>query len=92
MASMPTTDGDPVTGTAKRGGLAISPKAIGIVVILAAAVWFILVNRGRASIYLWVPRVSAPMWLVLAITYLAGLVTGLLVMVRRGKKQKADLS
>jgi uncharacterized integral membrane protein len=71
-----------------RRGLTISPKVIGIAVILVAAVWFILVNRGRASIYLWVPKVSAPMWLVLGIAYLAGVVTGLLVIVRRGKKQK----
>jgi hypothetical protein len=90
MASMPTTDGGPATGAAKRGGFTISPKVIGIAVILVAVVWFIIVNRGRASIYLWVPKVTAPMWLVLAITYLGGLATGLLVIVRRGKKQKAD--
>ena len=85
---MPTTEAAP-TPAAKRHGVTISPKIIGIVVILAAAVWFILVNRNTASIRLWVPRVSAPMWLVLTITFLGGLVTGLLVR-RSGKKKQGQ--
>ncbi|MGH3246518.1 MAG: LapA family protein [Trebonia sp.] len=47
--------------------------------------WFIVVNRGRVSIYLWVPKVTAPLWLVLLITFAAGALTGLLV--RRAKKR-----
>jgi uncharacterized integral membrane protein len=87
MASMPTAGAtDPAA--AKRTGMTISPKVIGIAVILVAAVWFILVNRWTAHVRLWVPRVSAPMWLVLVITFLGGLVTGLLV--RRGKKQRQE--
>jgi uncharacterized integral membrane protein len=82
VAGMPTT-GTSGPQTAKRTGLTISPKVTGIAVILVAAVWFILVNRWTAHVRLWVPKVSAPMWLVLMITFLGGLVTGLLV--RRGK-------
>jgi uncharacterized integral membrane protein len=80
----------PTTGTAnhaatKQAGITISPKVIVAGVILAAAIWFILVNRGRVSIHLWVPTVTAPMWLVLLITFAGGLVTGLLV--KRDKRK-----
>jgi hypothetical protein len=89
MASMPTTDGGPSAGhaTTKRRGVTVSPKVICTAVIVVAAVWFILVNRGRVGIYLWVPRLTAPMWLVLLITFAGGLITGLLLR-RGGKKQQ----
>jgi uncharacterized integral membrane protein len=87
MASMPTTGG-PAAGptTAKRGGVTVSPKLIGAGVIIVATVWFILANRWTAHIRLWVPTVTAPMWLVLLITFAGGLITGLLM--RRGKKKQ----
>jgi uncharacterized integral membrane protein len=84
MASMPTTD-EPATG--KRGKLSISPKLVGAGVIVVAAIWFILANTAKAHIRLWVPTVSAPMWLVLMVTFVGGFVTGML-MQRRGKKQQ----
>ena len=84
MTSMPTTD-EPATA-AKRSGL-LSPKLIGAVLITAAAVWFILANTAKAHIRLWIPTVTAPMWLVLLITFVGGLVTGIL-MQRRTKKQR----
>jgi uncharacterized integral membrane protein len=68
-------------------GTTISPKLITAAVITVAAIWFIVVNRGRVGIYLWVPKVTAPMWLVLLITFAGGLLTGLLVR-RNGKKSK----
>lgn len=70
--------------TAKRGGPTISPKVITAALIVVAAVWFILVNRNKVGIYLWVPKVTAPMWLVLLVTFAGGLLSGLLL--RRGKK------
>jgi len=52
------------------------------------AIWFILVNTQRVSIYLWVPKVTAPLWLVLVITFAAGLIAGLLLQRRnRGRGQ-----
>jgi hypothetical protein len=54
-------------------------------VIVAAAIWFIVVNRGRVQITLWLVRVVAPMWLVLLVTFGAGMLAGLLL--RRSKKQ-----
>lgn len=70
--------------TANRAGLTISPKVITAALIVVAAVWFILVNRNKVGIYLWVPKVTAPMWLVLLVTFAGGLLSGLLL--RRGKK------
>jgi uncharacterized integral membrane protein len=52
---------------------------ITILVVVVAAIWFILVNTQRVSIYLWVPKVTAPLWLVLVITFAGGLITGLLL-------------
>jgi uncharacterized integral membrane protein len=85
MAS--TTTGGPAAGqTAGKRGLTISPKLVGAAIIVVAAVWFILANTARAHIRLWIPTVTAPMWLVLAVTFVGGLVTGLLM--RRNKKQQ----
>jgi uncharacterized integral membrane protein len=87
MASMPTMD-DPATGApaGKRGRVQISPKLVGAVLIVVAALWFIFANTGTVHIHLWIPTVSAPMWLVLVITFVGGLVTGMLLQ-RRSKKQ-----
>jgi uncharacterized integral membrane protein len=69
---------------AKRAGVNVSPKIITAGVITIASLWFMIVNRGTVAIYLWVPKVTAPMWLVLLGTFAGGLLTGLLM--RRGKK------
>ena len=50
-----------------------------LVLCTVAAIWFILVNTQRVSIYLWVPKITSPLWLVLVITFAAGLITGLLL-------------
>ena len=75
---------EPAAG--KRGGVTISPKLISAAVIVVAAVWFVVVNRARVGIYLWVPKVTAPLWLVLLITFAGGVLTGLLA--RRGKNKQ----
>jgi hypothetical protein len=59
-----------------------------IAVIVVAALWFIFVNTQRVSIYLWIPKVTAPLWLVLVITFAGGLITGLLLR-RRGDGKPA---
>jgi uncharacterized integral membrane protein len=87
MTSMPTTDGPGVGAAGKRGGLTISPKVVVAAIITVAAIWFIFANTARAHIRLWIPTVSAPMWLVLVVTFIAGFVTGMLLQ-RRSKKQQ----
>ena len=86
MAS--TTTGGPAAGQqAGKRGVTISPKLVLAFIIVVAAVWFILANTARVHIRLWIPTVSAPMWLVLLVTFVGGLVTGIL-MQRRNKKQQ----
>ena len=76
---MSTTGVKPSTGPKKIAGVTITSKKIAILVIVVAAIWFILVNTQRVSIYLWVPKVTAPLWLVLVITFAGGLITGRLL-------------
>ena len=65
---------------------AITPKRAAAIVIAAAALWFILVNRSSVSVYLWVPKVIAPLWVILLLTFAGGVLMGLLL--ARGRKQK----
>lgn len=56
-------------------------------VITIAAVWFIIVNRDRVSITLWVPHITSPLWLILVVFFAGGLITGLLLQ-RRNKASR----
>jgi hypothetical protein len=85
---MSTTGVKPSTGPKKVAGVTITSKMITIAVIVVAAIWFILVNTERVSIYLWVPKVTAPLWLVLVFTFAGGLITGLLVRRNRGDTKR----
>jgi hypothetical protein len=80
---MSTTGVKTGTGPKTVAGVKITSKMITIVVIVVAAVWFILVNTQKVSIYLWVPKITASLWLVLLLTFAGGLLTGLLLR-RRG--------
>ena len=86
---MSTTGVKTGTGPKKVAGVQITSKRIAIAVIVVAAIWFILVNTQRVSIYLWVPKITAPLWVVLVFTFAGGLITGLLVR-RNGKDRKAN--
>jgi uncharacterized integral membrane protein len=70
----------PGADRSRRRGLPVSPKVLWALAIILAALWFILVNRQRVAIFLWVPKITAPMWVVLLITFAAGLITGMLLM------------
>jgi uncharacterized integral membrane protein len=84
---MSTTEVKPSTGPKKVAGVSVTSKRITILVIVVAAIWFILVNTQRVSIYLWVPKITSPLWLVLVLTFAGGLITGLLVRRNRGAKR-----
>jgi uncharacterized integral membrane protein len=86
MTSSVPTPPAPESQAAATGatrGFRIRPKAILAVVIIAATVWFVLVNSQRASIKLWVHTVSAPVWIVLLCTFAAGMILGFLLRRRR---------
>ncbi|WP_411140214.1 LapA family protein [Streptomyces sp. x-80] len=57
-------------------GVAITSRAVGLVVLAVAAVWFIAGNTQSVRIRLWVPTVWAPLWLVLAITAVVAVAFG----------------
>lgn len=88
MAGEPAAGRTAAHAGPRRGRLAISPKVITAAVIVIAAVWFIIVNRARISIFLWVPKVTAPLWLVLVIFFAGGLITGLLLQRSKNNKQQ----
>ncbi|HEY7173288.1 MAG TPA: LapA family protein [Micromonosporaceae bacterium] len=63
-------------------------KLIVGVIVFAAALWFILANRQHADIRLWIPTVSAPVWLVLLVTFVVGILFGLVLRRRRPKGRR----
>jgi uncharacterized integral membrane protein len=63
-------------------------RMIGGIVIAVVAIWFILANTHKASITFWVVTVTSPMWLTLAGTFLAGMLTSLLLTRNRAKKRE----
>lgn len=69
----------------------VPAKVIVTLVIVAAATWFILANTQDVKIRLWVPTVTAPMWLVLLVTFAVGVLLGLIIprLARRRRRAKA---
>ncbi len=64
-------------------------RTIGIAVLAVLAVWFIAANTGSVSIKLWVVTVTMPLWVVLTVTLLVGMVIGILVARRRAGAHRA---
>ncbi|MGW1616771.1 lipopolysaccharide assembly protein LapA domain-containing protein [Streptomyces sp. NPDC002285] len=58
-------------------------RTIGFVVLAGLAIWFIAANTESVTIKLWVPTVTLPLWGVLTVTLLVGVVLGLLLARRR---------
>ena len=63
-------------------------RMIGGIVIAVVAIWFILANTHKTSITFWVVTVTSPMWLTLAGTFLAGMLTSLLLTRSRARKRE----
>ncbi|MCX5206371.1 LapA family protein [Streptomyces sp. NBC_00237] len=62
----------------------ISPRLVAGVLIVALALWFVLINNRSVRIHFWIPWAEAPMWFVLGATFLAGAVTAWLL----GRRKK----
>lgn len=60
-------------------------RTIGIAVLAVLAVWFIAANTGSVSVKLWITTVTLPLWAVLSVTLLTGLIIGYFVARRRAK-------
>ncbi|MEU9859750.1 LapA family protein [Streptomyces sp. NPDC047971] len=61
-------------------------RTIGFVVLAVAAIWFIAANTGSVTIRLWIPTVTLPLWSVLTVTLLVGIVLGLYIARRRARR------
>src|SRR5258705_7378748 len=74
-----------------KRGARVPAKVIVSLLILAAALWFIFANTQDVKVRLWVPTVSAPMWVVLLVTFAVGMLLGLVTprLMRRRRRAKA---
>jgi len=65
----------------------LTPKTVIGTLVLALAVWFVLANNTQTRIHLWVTWVTARLWIVLAVVFVAGALVGFLLG-RRGKERR----
>ncbi|MGW1108997.1 LapA family protein [Streptomyces sp. NPDC002540] len=61
-------------------------RTIGLVVLAGLAIWFIAVNTESVGIRLWVTTLTLPLWAVLTVTLLVGLIMGGILAHRRAKR------
>ena len=64
-----------------------TPKVFIGGLVTAASLWFIIANNSQVRIHLWVTWISARLWLVLLIVFLAGAFVGFLGGRRRTKRK-----
>lgn len=81
---MTTTTRDERAVSERRG---VSFRTVLGLLITAAAAWFIIGNNGVVRVHLWVTWVSARMWVVLLVTFLAGALAGYLFAWRRRRRR-----
>ncbi|MFG2906959.1 LapA family protein [Kitasatospora sp. NPDC048286] len=77
------SDGSSRSSRGEIGG--IPTRYIGIGVIVVLAVWFLFANLDRVQIQFWVFTVTAPLWIALLATLIAGVALGWLLKGRRSK-------
>jgi len=79
-----TSGGSP--GPKQRSEIAgIPTRVIAIGVIVVLAIWFLFANLDRVKIQFWVFTVTAPLWIALLATLLAGGALGWLLKGRQSK-------
>ncbi|MEU8758842.1 LapA family protein [Streptomyces sp. NPDC048659] len=71
----------PPTLTVK--GRDVRIRTLGLLVLAVLAVWFIAANTGSVTIRLWIPEVTLPLWIVLTVTLVVGIVMGMFMAYRR---------
>ncbi|MEV7771346.1 LapA family protein [Kitasatospora sp. NPDC086791] len=63
----------------------IPTRYIGIGVLVVLAVWFLFANLDKVKIQFWVLTVTAPLWIALLATLIAGAALGWLLKGRRSR-------
>ncbi|MCY0922942.1 LapA family protein [Streptomyces sp. H27-G5] len=70
------TSHGPPTLTVKGRDLRL--RTLGLLLLVALVIWFIAADTGSVTVRMWIPTVTIPLWAVLTVTLLAGIVLGLL--------------
>ncbi|MFE5030167.1 LapA family protein [Streptomyces sp. NPDC056656] len=84
MTQSSTQGHGPSTVTVK--GRAMRLRTIGFVLLAALTIWFIAANTGSVTIRLWIPNVTLPLWSVLTVTLIVGILLGLYIARRRARR------
>ncbi|MFI9777507.1 DUF1049 domain-containing protein [Streptomyces sp. NPDC051956] len=84
MTQSSTQGHGPSTVTVK--GRAMRLRTIGFVLLAALTIWFIAANTGSVTIRLWIPNVTLPLWSVLTVTLIVGILFGLYIARRRARR------
>ncbi|MEU6162685.1 LapA family protein [Streptomyces tanashiensis] len=77
-------DYGPSTVTVKGRDMRV--RTLAFLVLAALAIWFIAANTGSVTIRLWIPTVTLPLWIVLTVTLLVGIVLGVFLARRRARR------
>lgn len=74
------------SGQKKSEIAGIPTRAVVIVAVAGLALWFLLANLNKVKIQFWVFTVTAPLWIALTATLVAGGVLGYLIKGRRDSR------
>ncbi|GGV94253.1 hypothetical protein GCM10015535_59200 [Streptomyces gelaticus] len=80
------TSGPHAPSTLTVKGRNVRIRTLGVVALAGLAIWFIAANTGSVAIRLWIPTVTLPLWAVLAVTLVAGMVLGGYLFRRRARR------
>ncbi|MGI5446916.1 DUF1049 domain-containing protein [Streptomyces sp. CA-243310] len=84
MTRKSDTSHGPSTLTVKGRDLRL--RTLGFILLVALAIWFIAANTGSVTVRMWIPTVTIPLWAVLTVTLLVGIVLGLVIARRRARR------
>ncbi|MFD0257771.1 lipopolysaccharide assembly protein LapA domain-containing protein [Kitasatospora indigofera] len=79
------SDGSSSAGSGKREIAGIPTRYLAIGAIVVLAVWFLFANLDKVKIQFWVFTVTAPLWVALLATLLAGAALGWLLRGRQAR-------
>ncbi|WP_431682801.1 LapA family protein [Kitasatospora sp. KL5] len=68
-------------------GRQVRLRTVGVGILAVLAIWFIAVNTSSVTITLWVSDVTLPLWVVLTVTILVGLIIGYFMALRRASRK-----